>query len=172
MRHQTRLFITLALTLASLAFAGANIYDEYLIPVRPMDSAYNENRQWPGETDEEHAQRLEEQDRWEKEHVEQILARNRKPLAIVFLVWSLFPLAALAAVTFLGERPVAKSFFGLSFFYTFAYAGYAFNGPSDPMGAGHMHLELVPILLVLITGGVFLLGGRIRVWKRRARTAP
>lgn len=151
MRHQTRFFITLALTLASLAFAGANIYDEYLIPVRPMDSAYNENRQWPGETDEEHAQRLEETRRVKKALAQAQLDHTRDGYLITFVYWSILPVVALAAVVLFGERSVGRSFFGLSFFYALAYASYAFSGPSDPMGAGHMHLVLVPMLLLLIT---------------------
>lgn len=151
MKPKTRLIVTLVLTLASLAFAGANIYDEYLIPVRPMESAVAEHPWMPEEMDEELQRMVEELEREQEAAQSAMMAERKKHCIAYFVYWSLLPLMALAAVALFGARSVGRSFFGLSFFYAFAYAGYAFNGPSDPMGAGHMHLVLVPMLLLLVT---------------------
>ncbi len=151
MKYKTRLLVTLALTLASLAFAGANIYDEYLIPTRPMESAVADRPWAPEEKDEELQKMMEEYEREIEAAHSAMMAERKKFCISYFVYWSILPLTALAAVVLFGERSVGRSFFGLSFFYTFAYAGYAFNGPSDPMGAGHMHLVLVPMLLLLVT---------------------
>jgi hypothetical protein len=90
----------------------------------------------------------------------------------MWLVWCAFPLLSAAVGTIFRTRPISRDFFYLGFVYAFIYLGYAANGPSDPNGAGHMHLVIIPMFLFLLTAVAAALAGlRVLVSGKRRTDA-
>jgi len=85
--------------------------------------------------------------------------------------WIFFPVMAIVLGRALRSHFISRTMFGLSLFYFVPYAFYALNGPSDPDTAGHMHILIVPVLLLIVTVFVVLLDAVRHIFRREAKTS-
>ena len=153
-----RCIIALILAVLAVASAAKNTYDEWHRLTPPEADMFLDHNLKKKNLDEEgRREMLAMKTQWadmDKERLSLTLPGNIQ----VFAIWSLFPIAAAAGVYLFRKHRVSRTFYQLLWVYASIYGLYALNGPSDSMGAGHMHLLIIPVLLAIVSIPVLIVG--------------
>lgn len=163
MSENKRFVVALALTGLALAGAAKNLYDEYAGAIEPVHGALGSQVLTDGNEvlDETARQELAAFQAQHEALVTRSFEEHRRGTVWYFALWAMYPLVALAGVWRFRRRRLASTYLGLAVLYAVVYALYALNGPSDPGGAGHMHVVIVPAFLLIVSAAL-LLGDTVR----------
>ena len=153
-----RCWIAAVLALFSIGCAAKNTYDEWQRLAPPGADMFTDHELKKKDLDEESRRELLAMKAQRVDMDKERLASTASGYIRIFAVWSLFPVAAAAGVFFLRSRPGSGTCYALSWVYAAIYGLYAINGPSDPLGSGHMHLVIIPVLSAIVWIPVVMAG--------------